>query len=64
LEKIINKIDKRVDAKLNEEKLLFTHRLKEVEEQHNQELERMKQLLSKKDATINDMRNLLRAVEI
>lgn len=36
LEKIINKVDKRVDAKLNEEKLLFTHRLQEVEELHQQ----------------------------
>jgi uncharacterized protein (DUF3084 family) len=63
LDKFISKIDKRVDSRINEEKLVNNHNIEKLEEFHRQEVTRMQSLSTEKDRLIEEMRSLLRASE-
>lgn len=57
------KIDKRVDSRINEERLVNSHHLEKLESFHQQEVSRMQALAAEKDRLIEQMRGLLRASE-
>ena len=59
----MNKMDKRIDARLKEDKNINNQRLQELEEQHQVEMEKLKGVLGQKDRVIDEMRQLLRMLE-
>lgn len=60
LDKFMSKIDKRVDSRIHEERLVNNHNLEKLEQFHQQELSKMQALMDQKDKLIEDMRTVLR----
>ena len=59
----MTKLDKRVESRINEERLVNNHNLEKLEEFHRQEQTNTQALSAEKDRLIDELRSLLRASE-
>ncbi len=60
LDKFMGKVDKRVDSRIHEERLVNAHHLEKLEHFHQQELAKMQALMGQKDRLIDELRSVLR----
>lgn len=57
----MTKLDKRVESRINEERLVNNHNLEKLEEFHRQEQTNSQSLSAEKDRLIDELRSLLRS---